>query len=103
MKRRSVTITAFLLVAMLSLSACFSYGHRFDYAAVGRFAPGITTRGDAVQALGEPNAMSVNPDGTTLLQWQDMRASALGATSAHAAILFDKNGTMMRVVLMQHN
>lgn len=88
---------AVLCVASLALTACMTVGHKFDPSAVDSMRPGVTTIQDAETALGKPASSSAVVNGGTLLQWIYTQGSVVGASSAHIAVLFDKNGKMVRV------
>lgn len=81
----------------LVLAACMTIGTKFDVAKVDQLKPGVSMISDAVQLLGPPNAESSMHDNSKLLQWQYVRGTMVGGSSAHVAILFDASGTMVRV------
>jgi outer membrane protein assembly factor BamE (lipoprotein component of BamABCDE complex) len=88
---------AVLSLASLALSACMTIGHKFDPSAVDSMRPGVTTIQDAETALGKPASSSATANGGTLQQWIYSQGSMVGASSAHVAVLFDKDGKMVRV------
>jgi outer membrane protein assembly factor BamE (lipoprotein component of BamABCDE complex) len=51
----------------LSLSACASSGTQVDPATVASFVRGSTTANQVQAALGEPNTMSMLPDGSRVM------------------------------------
>ncbi|HDR8986330.1 TPA: outer membrane protein assembly factor BamE [Burkholderia vietnamiensis] len=88
---------AVLSLASLALTACMTVGNKFDPGAVDSMRPGVTTIQDAETALGKPASSSATANGGTLLQWIYTQGSMVGASSAHVAVLFDKDGKMVRV------
>ncbi len=89
---------AVLSLASLALTACMTVGHKFDPEALDSMRPGVTTIQDAETALGKPVSSSAAMNGGTLLQWMYSQGSVIGASSAHVAVLFDKDGKMVRVM-----
>jgi outer membrane protein assembly factor BamE (lipoprotein component of BamABCDE complex) len=89
-----------LIILILALSACVyqQHGNSFDVTAVNELQPGVSTEQDAIEKLGKPMATNTYANGNQLLQWQYVYGTAVGiGGGAHAAILFDPNGTMIRV------
>jgi hypothetical protein len=87
----------------IAVASCATIGHRFDYTRVSELTPGVSTRDDAIRALGTPTAESSYADGSRLLQWQYVSGNALGRGSgSHVAILFDRDGKMIRVTHVSH-
>ncbi|CAR53402.1 hypothetical protein [Burkholderia cenocepacia] len=89
---------AVLSLASLAVSACMTIGHKFDPDALDSMRPGVTTIQDAETALGKPASSSAVANGGTLLQWMYSQGSVIGASGAHVAVLFDKDGKMVRVM-----
>lgn len=81
----------------LSLTACMTTGNKFDIHDADQFVPGVTTLQQAQEKLGTPTATNAMPNGGTLQQWIYSQASIFGGTSSNIAILFDKDGKMIRV------
>lgn len=96
----------------------------FDMAKVDQLVPGASSVEEATQLLGTPNSESAYADGSRLLQWIGSHVTRSGSGSAmavstvvggvavgrsfsspsryraygwHVAILFDKDGKMVRV------
>ena len=89
-----------LWLCALTLAGCVyqQLGTRFDPELISRLTPGISTEQDAINLLGKPAALSTNADGSQLLQWQYVYGTAIGiGGGAHAAILFGRDGKMIRV------
>lgn len=72
-------------------------GNKFDIRDADQFVPGVTTMQQAQQKLGTPTATNAMPNGGTLQQWMYSQASMFGGTSSNIAILFDKDGKMIRI------
>jgi outer membrane protein assembly factor BamE (lipoprotein component of BamABCDE complex) len=91
---------AVILAFLLLIAGCvYQQGHRFDANSVEQLKPGVSTEQDAIAQLGTPAATRINADGTRLLQWQYVYGTGSGAGgNAHAAILFEPDHKMIRVV-----
>ena len=90
-----------LAVALALLtSGCYEQrGKRFDAGDVGQLQPGVSTEREAIDKFGPPSAVFNYAGGSKLLNWQYVRGVPMGTTSeARAAILFDADGKMIRVV-----
>ena len=96
-KNMNIKRIAVLSLASLALTACMTIGHKFDPSALDTMRPGVTTIQDAEAALGKPQSTSAAANGGTLLQWMYTQGSVVGGSSAHVAVLFDKDGKMVRV------
>ncbi|WP_176080768.1 outer membrane protein assembly factor BamE [Paraburkholderia tropica] len=88
---------AVLSLASLALTACMTVGNKFDPSAVDSMRPGVTTIQDAETALGKPQSTTAAANGGTLVQWMYTQGTMVGGSSAHVAVLFDKDGKMVRV------
>lgn len=84
-----------LLAAIVA--GCSTYGGKFDPQRVSELKPGVSTITEAASLLGPPKAESNFANGSRLLQWQYVHGSILGGSGAHVAVLFDKDGRMVRV------
>lgn len=93
-------LAALLLIGMLGLPGCVTVGRPFDASYISQMKPGVTTKDEAIANLGQPSAFSNMPNGQQLLQWQYVHGSMFGASSTHAAILFDADGKMVRITHM---
>ena len=71
---------AFLITcAALALSGCANIetGHDFDLACVNTFQPGVTTKAEAINCLGEPYSITKGQDpNRELLIWVHSKTSA---------------------------
>ncbi|VVU52007.1 hypothetical protein [Burkholderia anthina] len=81
----------------LSLTACMTMGNKFDIHDADQFIPGVTTMQQAQEKLGAPTATNATSNGGTLQQWVYSQASMFGGTSSNLAILFDKDGKMVKI------
>ncbi|HDR9585094.1 outer membrane protein assembly factor BamE [Burkholderia cepacia] len=72
-------------------------GNKFDIRDADQFVPGVTTMQQAQEKLGTPTATNAMPNGGTLQQWIYTQASVIGGTSSNIAILFDRDGKMVRI------
>jgi hypothetical protein len=88
---------ATVVVAASLMVGCRTLGNKFDPALVDRLTPGVSSSIDATQLLGKPTSETNNADGSQLLQWAYVQSSPIGAKSARVAVLFDKDGKMIRV------
>lgn len=80
-----------------TLSACMTVGTKFDINKVDELKPGIASIADAQKLLGPPTSASSQVNGSQVLQWQYSQGTVVGGSGAHAAILFDATGIMIRV------
>jgi outer membrane protein assembly factor BamE (lipoprotein component of BamABCDE complex) len=55
------------LAVALALSACASTGTNVTEQQAAQFTPGVTTKAEVIAALGQPNGMATNTDGTSAL------------------------------------
>lgn len=85
-------------VLSLTLTACMTVGSKFDPNVLDSMQPGVTTLQDASTSLGKPTSISAAPGGGTLLQWIYSQGSLIGGSGAHIAVLFDKDGKMVRMI-----
>lgn len=85
------------LLSAIALSACMTIGSKFDIESVDQLKPGESSISDAKALLGPPTAESTQANGSKLLQWQYSQGTLVGGNGAHAAILFDATGKMIRV------
>lgn len=90
-----------LLVAGLLgvLAACASAGTNYDPAKADQLVPGESTRAEAVKLLGKPNSETFRADSSVILLWMHSRGTAWGTGKSRSlAILFDKDGRMLRLL-----
>lgn len=81
-----------IVVAALALSACMSMGTNYD-PAVAQSLPIGMSEAEVVSRLGQPNNVTVLPDGTRNLMWLHSAGNALGQGRARSIILrFDQQG-----------
>jgi hypothetical protein len=81
-----------LLLAAAALSGCVSMGTNYDPAVAQSLPVGIS-QSEVVQRLGEPNNITVLPDGTRNLMWLHSTGTAWGTAKARSVILrFDQQG-----------
>lgn len=86
-----------LVLAGATLTACVTIGTKFDIRKADQLTPQVSTADDAIALLGNPTSDS-NINGTNrLLQWQYSQGTMVGGNGAHLAILFDKDGKMIRI------
>lgn len=94
MKTRLMSVLASAALAL----GCASVGQDFDMAEVDRLQPGVTTLEQAKEKLGKPQSISHAADGRVGVVWVRSQAVMGSASSKGVAILFDKDGKMIRVV-----
>ena len=91
----------------LGLAGCMTVGTKVDSSTVKNFTPGVTTIDQAETALGKPNQVTRNEDGSTTVQYIYIKSHANGASyvpivglfagkgisdSVTTTLEFDKNG-----------
>lgn len=87
-----------VLAATAVMAGCASVGQDFDFAEVDRFQPGVTTLEQAKQKLGKPQSVTNAADGRVGVVWIRSQAVMGSVSRKGVAILFDKDGKMIRVV-----
>jgi hypothetical protein len=81
----------------LSAAACTDGGSAFDSSASQHFVPGVTTRNEAVAALGPPSSVYQAANGETTLSWaRDGGLFNPGETRQYA-VVFGPDDKMIRV------
>lgn len=78
----------------LTFIGCASIGQDFDMADVDRLQPGVSTLEQAKEKFGKPQSVGNYGDDRTTVTW----IRAQGRYSKAVAILFDRDGKMIRVV-----
>jgi hypothetical protein len=82
---------ALLLMAAL-LSGCVSAGTNYDPAVAMSLSIG-TPEAEVIRRLGQPNNVTILPDGSRQLLWMHSSGNALGQGRSRAVILrFDQQG-----------
>jgi hypothetical protein len=86
------------VIATLACAACADGGGAFVSAASSGFTPGVTTRADAVRALGPPSSVYEAANGEKTVAWaRDGGLFNAGETRQYA-IVFGPDDKMIRVV-----
>ena len=85
------------LALSLPLAGCMTSGVKFTMAEVESLQPGVTTKDEAIALLGKPTSRSTMADGTELLQWMYTEVVYIAGDSRHVAILFGRDGRMLRI------
>jgi hypothetical protein len=86
------------VVGALALAACADGGGALVSSATSHFAPGVTTRADAVKALGPPSSVYEAANGETTVSWARDGGLFNADETRQYAIVFGPDGTMLRVV-----
>ena len=104
-------ITPWLAAVLLILAGCKapavrSYpadrGRPIDPASVAQFRQGVSTRAEAVQALGEPDGAVTSPAvGVSTLTWQYSHTDAAGSTTTTVIMKFGPDGKLLLKFLNQ--
>ena len=85
-------------IAALACAACADGGSAFVSAASSGFSAGVTTRADAIKALGPPSSVYEAANGEKTLAWaRDGGLFNAGETRQYA-IVFGPDDKMIRVV-----
>lgn len=85
-------------VAVLACAACADGGGALVASASSHFTPGVTTRADALKALGPPSSVYEAANGEKTLSWaRDGGLFNAGETRQYA-IVFGPDDKMLRVV-----
>ena len=93
---RSIALVGALIVT-LACVACADGGGAFVSSAATHFTPGVTTRADALKALGPPSSVYEAANGETTLSWaRDGGLFNSGETKQYA-VVFGPDDKMIRV------
>lgn len=65
-----------LIIAVLALNACMSYGTKVDQDKLSQFQKGKTTYAEVVEKLGKPTQNTINADGTRTIMYMYGQAQA---------------------------
>jgi hypothetical protein len=84
--------------AVLTCSACADGGGAFVPAASAHFAPGVTTRAEAITALGAPSAVYEAADGEKTVTWARDGGLFNSGETRQYSVLFGTDDKMIRVV-----
>jgi hypothetical protein len=85
-------------IAALACAACVDVGGALVSATSSGFRPGVTTRADAVKALGPPSSVYEAANGEKTIAWaRDGGLFNAGETRQYA-IVFGPDDKMIRVV-----
>ena len=87
-----------VLAGVALIVGCASVGQDFDMAEVERLQPGVTSLEKKKEKLGKPQSITNAADGRVGVVWVRSQAVMGSASSKGVAILFDKDGKMIRVV-----
>lgn len=84
-----------VVVAAFLAGCSHEMGREIDQIALRQLEPGETTYDDALARLGEPTQETVNADGSRIVVYSHVEASAFGsARSDRATLKFDEAGTL---------
>lgn len=104
------------VAALLLLAGCMTVGTKVDPNVVNTFQPGVTTIRDAEAKLGQPNQVSHDSDGRTVLVYVYVKSHASGASyipivgifagkgiadNVSTALVFDKGGKFVKSTTSQ--
>lgn len=96
MTLRSLALAGALTLT-LPLTGCVTSGSKFTMAEVQSLQPGVSTKAEAIALLGPPTSVSVMGDGSELLQWMYTEVVYIAGEGRHVAILFGRDGRMIRI------
>jgi hypothetical protein len=85
------------LVAALACSACADGGGALVSSASSHFTAGVTTRADAIKALGPPSSVYQAANGEKTLAWARDGGLFGGDETRQYAIVFGPDDKMVRV------
>lgn len=102
--------------AMLLLAGCMTVGTKVDPNVVNTFQPGVTTISDAEAKLGQPNQVTHDSDGQTIVVYVYIKSHASGASyipivgifagkgisdNVSTSLTFDKQGRFVKSTTSQ--
>jgi hypothetical protein len=85
------------LVATLACAACVDGGGALVSSASSHFTPGVTTRFDAIKALGPPSSVYEAANGEKTLSWARDGGLFGGDETHQYAVVFGPDDKMIRV------
>jgi hypothetical protein len=85
-------------VAVLACTACADGGSAFVSSASSHFTAGVTTRADAIKALGPPSSVFDAANGEKTLAWARDGGLFDAGDTRQFAVLFGPDDKMIRVV-----
>lgn len=94
---------ASVMVGVALIAGCASVGQDFDMGEVDRLQPGVTTIEQAKEKLGKPGLITNTQNGEVGLAWSRSQVVMGSSKWKSVAILFDKDGKMIRVVSRQES
>ena len=87
---------ALLIATLLALTGCMTVGTQFDSSKVDELKPGMAYE-EVVTALGKPNSTEYAEDGRRAVTWNYVSNKIGSDRMGYVAILFDKDGKMIRI------
>ena len=94
MKRTLIAITTTLFLATAHAA---EVGKQFEIAKADAFVAGTTTLVQAKEELGEPFSISTDAEGNQTIWWKYARVNLFGKDVRKLAVVFDKDGNMLRI------
>jgi hypothetical protein len=89
------------LIATLACAACADGGGSFVSSTAAHFTPGVTTRADALKALGPPSSVFEAANGEKTLSWARDGGLFNSGETRQYAIVFGPDDKMIRVTPTQ--
>jgi hypothetical protein len=86
------------VAAALLFAAAACTGGVFDESTVQRFTPGVTTRAEAIAALGAPSSVYQAANGETTLSWASGGGLFNPGETRQFAAVFGADDKMIRIV-----
>jgi hypothetical protein len=85
------------VIATLACAACTDGGAALVSSAASHFTPGVTTRTEAIQALGSPSSVYQAANGEKTLSWARDGGFFAGDETHQYAVVFGPDDKMLRV------
>lgn len=86
------------VAAVLGCAACVDGGASFVASASSHFTPGVTSRADAIKALGPPTSVFEAANGEKTLSWARDGGIFNGEETRQYAVVFGPDDKMIRTV-----
>ena len=86
------------VAAVLILAGCADGQGAYVNSASSHFAPGVTTRAQAVAQLGPPSSVFDLPDGSRTVTWARTGGLFAESETRSLSILFGPDDRMLRIV-----
>lgn len=93
---KSILVAALISFIISSVQAA-TVGNEFEIERADTFQQSVTTIDQAKEQLGTPTSVSTDAESNQVLWWKYAKVNLLGKDVRKLAVVFDKDGKMLRV------